>query len=135
MEKPGSNTKTAAVVVQDMITFKGAEYGCGTFVGSLKTVQEIDNRSEHIQQFLSRPAEVVEKLTNSYTELQKFIAKPSQAQTTKDPKDPKKISLLSLRPTYLCLQCSNVSSLGDRDSHSESRAHAFGKLHFFLLRS
>ena len=126
MEKNGSNTK-ATVTGQAMTTFKGVEHGCGMSAYFVKRSKEFNVWTEHIQQFMSRPMDVIEKLTNSYTELQKLVARPLQAQTTKDPKDPKKVSFISLRPTYLCLQCSNVSSLEERDNHSESRGHVFCK--------
>jgi ubiquitin carboxyl-terminal hydrolase 22/27/51 len=34
-------------------------------------------------------------------------------------------SLVSLRPTYLCLQCPTISTEAERDQHGESKAHCF----------
>ena len=67
--------------------------------------------------------EVAERLSNAYADLQNTLAKPLEAQTTKDPKDLRKHPRTTLLPTFLCLQCSTISALEDRDAHSETRKH------------
>ena len=81
-----------------------------------------NEQAEHLQEFMTNEA-VSEKLTNAYVNLQSHLGKAAETQTTKDPKDPKKIPMTTLRPTYLCLQCSTISSLEDRDAHCQARKH------------
>ena len=66
-----------------------------------------------------------EKLVNSFVNLQCKLGRPLETQVAQDPKDPKKLPAMSLRPTCLCLQCSTVSTIEDRDGHWQSRKHVF----------
>lgn len=82
-----------------------------------------DISTEHVQEYMSSGAEVAEKLTNSYITLNSMLGKPSETQTTKDPKDPKKVPMTTLKPTFLCLNCGVVASAEDRDTHSKTKKH------------
>ena len=82
-----------------------------------------NDSAEHLQEFMSETTNVSERLTIAYMELQQLITKPLEAQTTKNPDDTKKSVITTLRPTYLCLQCSSVSSVEDRDSHCQAKKH------------
>jgi hypothetical protein len=56
--------------------------------------------------------------------LQDIHEKPSIiAQTYKNPSDGKPV--VSLRRLYLCLQCPNIMTEGDRDEHVDLKRHIF----------
>ena len=86
--------------------------------------------TEHLQEFMSGNVAVSEKLVNAFVNLQCTLARPLETQTTKDPKDSKKTPMTTLRPTYMCLQCSTVSTVEDRDAHCEARKHQLCKCAF-----
>ena len=76
---------------------------------------------------MTRTAEAPEKLMTAFVNLQSLLAKPIETQTTKGPKDSKKIPMTTLRPTYLCLQCSTVATVEERDAHGKARMHMLCK--------
>jgi ubiquitin carboxyl-terminal hydrolase 22/27/51 len=68
------------------------------------------------------------KLKNAYAEIQtELITNPVEAHTTRDSKDPKKETITTLKPTFLCLQCKTISSAKDRDVHGQNRRHYWCK--------
>jgi hypothetical protein len=77
---------------------------------------------------MTRNDVTAEKLMIAYINGQATLSKTIETQTTKDPKDAKKIPMTTLRSTYICLQCSTVSSLEDRDAHSQAKRHQHCKL-------
>ena len=66
-----------------------------------------------------------EQFTISYTNLQATLANLEEVQKTKGTKETPKESVSHLKATYLCLQCSDVSSLEDREVHSQAKRHRF----------
>ena len=72
-------------------------------------------------------SQALEHLTNAYVSSQNILSKPLETQTTRDPKDSKKIPMTTLRPTYMCLQCTTISSLEDRDVHGQRARHQLCK--------
>ena len=86
---------------------------------------------EHIQRLLSGDTSKTEQSIRHYASiLQLLNQKPSvlaQTTTADVPKDgkPVKAPITTILPTYMCLQCSNISDVSDRDVHSKSSSHEF----------
>jgi hypothetical protein len=122
MDKSGIIAK-AIIAAPEMEPIKDVEYGCCRIIRC--SASSSSNRlTAHLQEFMSENETVAEKLTNAYINCQATLSKPFEAQATKDPKDPRKsVPQTTLRSTYLCLQCSTVSSADDRDAHCQTRKH------------
>lgn len=86
---------------------------------------------EHIRQLLTGNEDKTEQSIRHYASILKILNQKSSvlAQITSAdvPKDgrPVKAPVTIITPTYLCLQCSNVSESFDRDAHSRSSSHDF----------
>lgn len=79
---------------------------------------------EHIEEFMtSAGPESAEKLVSSYAHLNSLLSKPLETQTAIDPKDPKKVPITTLKPTFLCLQCATISTREERDAHCKLKKH------------
>ena len=121
MDKSGTIAK-AIVAAPTFDPVREVEYGCGKSSFGFIINKVLMRHSEHLQDMMNIPV-AAEKLMNAYVNLQGMLGKPTETQTTKDPKDPKRIPLTTLRPTFLCLQCQTISSPEDRDAHGQARKH------------
>ena len=126
MDKSGSvgNVAKNIVAAPDHPPVREVEYGCGKYSNKVDAETcKLTDYLEHLGEFMDQGPSAWESLRNAYISVQNTLSKPLETQVTKDPKDPKKIPMTTLRPTFICLQCSTISSIDDRDHHSSKTRH------------
>ena len=131
MDRSGSVAKNI-VAAPTFDPVREVEYGCGRF-STCEEILETYGSPEHLQEFFSGKSETSQKLMNAFVNLQCSLAKPMETQTTRGPKDSKKTPLTILRPTYMCLQCANISNIDDRDAHCQATKHQLCKCLISML--
>lgn len=83
---------------------------------------------EHLETLFSQSKKTVQASIDNYRKAQNTIFHKARtiSQTSKALRTESDTPVISLRPTFLCLQCPTVYTPREEENHRQSKGHMFG---------
>ncbi|KAL1964020.1 hypothetical protein VTN77DRAFT_7566 [Rasamsonia byssochlamydoides] len=91
---------------------------------NVSAISEAEYGCEHLAALLSKDEGTSEKFRKSFVKVQKSLKSPSQSNGASSSNSASQAPI-SLRPVYICLDCCEKCSNGERKEHSEKTEHNF----------
>jgi len=102
-------------------------YGCGELT-DVRDMLHADHLKEHLEQLLLQGNKTVLLSVENHRTAQNtiFFKTRTISQTSKALRTESDTPVVTLRPTFLCLQCPTVYTSREEESHRLSKGHMFG---------